>query len=102
MHQDASLSNRPFHPTWQRALKGLRPVVFDPCTLVRTWGTRPVPNGLPLQFESGQSVESLGLTGEEVFDLEGIRQMLEQKFAQFPSPRATQEQVTGNPVFREQ
>jgi len=37
---------------------------------------------LPLQFESGQSVESLGLTGEEVFDLEGIRQMLEQKFAQ--------------------
>jgi aconitate hydratase len=37
---------------------------------------------LPLQFENGQSVESLGLTGEEVFDLEGIRQMLEQKFAQ--------------------
>ena len=28
---------------------------------------------LPLQFESGQSAESLGLTGEEVFDLEGIR-----------------------------
>jgi aconitate hydratase len=27
-------------------------------------------------------VESLGLTGEEVFDLEGIRQMLEQKFSQ--------------------
>jgi aconitate hydratase len=37
---------------------------------------------LPLQFENGQSAESLGLTGEEVFDLEGIRQMLEQKFAQ--------------------
>jgi aconitate hydratase len=37
---------------------------------------------LPLQFEGGQSAESLGLTGEEVFDLEGIRQMLEQKFAQ--------------------
>jgi aconitate hydratase len=37
---------------------------------------------LPLQFEAGQSAESLGLTGEEVFDLEGIRQMLEQKFAQ--------------------
>jgi aconitate hydratase len=35
-----------------------------------------------LQFENGQSAESLGLTGEEVFDLEGIRQMLEQKFAQ--------------------
>ena len=37
---------------------------------------------LPLQFEAGQSAESLGLTGEEVFDLEGIRHMLEQKFAQ--------------------
>jgi aconitate hydratase len=37
---------------------------------------------LPLQFEAGESAESLGLTGEEVFDLEGIRQMLEQKFAQ--------------------
>jgi aconitate hydratase len=37
---------------------------------------------LPLQFEGGQSAESLGLTGEEVLDLEGIRQMLEQKFSQ--------------------
>ncbi|HET6216482.1 MAG TPA: aconitate hydratase AcnA [Acidobacteriaceae bacterium] len=37
---------------------------------------------LPLQFEDGESAESLGLTGEEVFDLEGIRRMLEQKFAQ--------------------
>jgi aconitate hydratase len=37
---------------------------------------------LPLQFESGQSAESLSLTGEEIFDLEGIRQMLEQKFSQ--------------------
>jgi aconitate hydratase len=37
---------------------------------------------LPLQFEDSQSTESLGLTGEEVFDLEGIRQMLEQKFSQ--------------------
>jgi aconitate hydratase len=27
---------------------------------------------LPLQFEPGQSVESLGLTGEEVYDIEGI------------------------------
>jgi aconitate hydratase len=36
---------------------------------------------LPLQFEDGQSAESLGLTGEEVFDLEGIRNMLDSKFA---------------------
>ena len=42
MHQDASLSNHPLRPTWQRALKGLRPVVFGPCTLVRTWA--------PVQF----------------------------------------------------
>ena len=28
--------------------------------------------GLPLQFENGESVGSLGLTGEEVFDIEGI------------------------------
>jgi aconitate hydratase len=27
---------------------------------------------LPLQFENGESVGSLGLTGEEVFDIEGI------------------------------
>jgi aconitate hydratase len=27
---------------------------------------------LPLQFEDGESVSSLGLTGEEVFDIEGI------------------------------
>jgi aconitate hydratase len=27
---------------------------------------------LPLQFEPGQSIESLGLTGEEVYDIEGI------------------------------
>jgi aconitate hydratase len=37
---------------------------------------------LPLQFEAGQSAESLGLTGEEVFDLEGIRLLLEQRFAE--------------------
>jgi len=40
---------------------------------------------LPLEFMSGQSVESLGLTGEEVFSLGGepgrLRTMLEGKFA---------------------
>jgi len=29
---------------------------------------------LPLQFEPGQSVESLGLTGEEVYDIEGLEE----------------------------
>jgi aconitate hydratase len=36
---------------------------------------------LPLQFEEGQNVESLGLTGEEVYDFAGLKDMLDGKFA---------------------
>jgi aconitate hydratase len=36
---------------------------------------------LPLQFEEGQSAESLGLTGEEVFDFPGLSAQLQSKFA---------------------
>jgi aconitate hydratase len=36
---------------------------------------------LPLQFEVGQNVESLGLTGEEVYDFPGLTTMLKDKFA---------------------
>jgi len=36
---------------------------------------------LPLQFEEGQSAESLGLTGEEVFDFPGLSALLASKFA---------------------
>jgi aconitate hydratase len=36
---------------------------------------------LPLQFEEGQSPESLGLTGEEVYDFPGLKSLLESKFA---------------------
>ena len=36
---------------------------------------------LPLQFEASQNVESLGLTGEEVYDFTGLRAMLDRKFA---------------------
>ena len=36
---------------------------------------------LPLQFETGQNAESRGLTGEEVFDIDGLRTMLDSKFA---------------------
>jgi aconitate hydratase len=36
---------------------------------------------LPLQFEAGQNVESLGLTGEEVYDFPGLTTMLKDKFA---------------------
>ncbi len=36
---------------------------------------------LPLQFDAGQNVESLGLTGEEEYEIVGLREMLESKFA---------------------
>ncbi|MEO6965845.1 MAG: aconitate hydratase AcnA [Acidobacteriaceae bacterium] len=36
---------------------------------------------LPLQFDAGKNAESLGLTGEEVFDITGLRTMLDSKFA---------------------
>ena len=36
---------------------------------------------LPLQFEEGQNAESLGLTGEEIYDIPGLRAMLNSKFA---------------------
>jgi aconitate hydratase len=34
---------------------------------------------LPLQFEDGQTAESLGLTGEEVFDFRGLKSLLVEK-----------------------
>ncbi len=36
---------------------------------------------LPLQFEAGENAESLGLTGEEVYNIPGLHAMLEAKFA---------------------
>jgi aconitate hydratase len=36
---------------------------------------------LPLQFEAGQSVESLALTGEEVYDFPGLTTLLKNKLA---------------------
>jgi aconitate hydratase len=35
---------------------------------------------LPLQFEDGQNVESLGLTGEEVYDFGGLAELLASRF----------------------
>src|SRR5208282_5929528 len=34
---------------------------------------------LPLQFEAGQNVESLGLTGEEIYDFPGLTTLLKDK-----------------------
>jgi aconitate hydratase len=36
---------------------------------------------LPLQFEAGHTVESLGLTGEEIYNFPGLKAMLDSKFA---------------------
>jgi aconitate hydratase len=36
---------------------------------------------LPLQFEEGQNAESLGLTGEEVYDFAGLTNLLKTKFS---------------------
>ncbi len=36
---------------------------------------------LPLQFEGGKNVESLGLTGEETYDFPGLKSLLDTKFA---------------------
>ena len=36
---------------------------------------------LPLQFEDGQNVESLGLSGEEVYDFAGLTGLLKSKFS---------------------
>jgi aconitate hydratase len=36
---------------------------------------------LPLQFSQGENLESLGLTGEEIFEVVGLKEMLDSKFA---------------------
>jgi aconitate hydratase len=36
---------------------------------------------LPLQFADGDSTESLGLSGEEIYDFAGLKAMLDAKFA---------------------
>ena len=36
---------------------------------------------LPLQFEAGKTAESLGLTGEETYDVVGLRERLDSRFA---------------------
>jgi aconitate hydratase len=36
---------------------------------------------LPLQFADGQNVESLGLTGEEVYDFARLSELLKTRFA---------------------
>jgi aconitate hydratase len=51
---------------------------------------------LPLQFEDGQSPESLGLTGEETFDFPGLSALLESKFAHGRTLNVTATATDGN------
>ncbi len=50
---------------------------------------------LPLQFEHGESAESLGLTGEEIFDVCGLSKMLDSKFASGKNLTVKAENMTG-------
>jgi aconitate hydratase len=50
---------------------------------------------LPLQFLPGQSAESLGLTGEEIFDVIGLPAMLDSKFADGKTITVVAENQTG-------
>ncbi|MDE2507989.1 MAG: aconitate hydratase AcnA, partial [Planctomycetota bacterium] len=50
---------------------------------------------LPLQFASGQSVESLGLTGEELYTVAGVEAKLADGFAGGRSVRVTAERADG-------
>jgi len=58
------------------ALLGVRAVIAE--SYERIHRSNLVGMGiLPLQFPTGQNAESLGLTGEEVFDITGIRDVVE-------------------------
>jgi aconitate hydratase len=53
---------------------------------------------LPLQFEPGENAESLGLTGEEIFDIVGLKEMLDSKFANGKNLTVKAENQTGTTV----
>jgi aconitate hydratase len=53
---------------------------------------------LPLQFEPGESAESLGLTGEEIYDVVGLKDMLDSKFANGRNITVVAENQTGTTI----
>ena len=62
------------------ALQGIRAVVAE--SYERIHRSNLVGMGiLPLQFEAGESVDTLGLTGHEIFDLEGVSAAIASGFA---------------------
>jgi aconitate hydratase len=54
---------------------------------------------LPLQFEAGQNVASLGLTGEEVFSFPGLTVLLKERFANGRMLTVTANSSQGNKKF---
>jgi aconitate hydratase len=50
---------------------------------------------LPLQFTDGQNIESLGLTGEEVFDFPGLKALLDARFANGRTLKVTAKSADG-------
>ena len=50
---------------------------------------------LPLQFEHGESAETLGLTGEEIYEITGLKEMLDSKFAEGKNILVKAENQTG-------
>ncbi|WP_274425665.1 aconitate hydratase AcnA [Chelativorans sp. YIM 93263] len=62
------------------ALQGVRAVVAE--SFERIHRSNLIGMGiLPLQFRDGDSIDSLGLDGEEVFDIEGLAEAVESGFA---------------------
>ena len=53
---------------------------------------------LPLQFEPGESAETLGLTGEEIYDIVGLNAMLDSKFANGRNLSVVAENQTGTTI----
>jgi aconitate hydratase len=53
---------------------------------------------LPLQFEPGQNAELLNLTGEEIFDVIGLKDMLDTKFANGKKLVVIAENQTGTTI----
>jgi aconitate hydratase len=54
---------------------------------------------LPLQFAPGENVESLGLTGEEVYDFLGLTALLKDRFANGRTLTVTANSSKGNKTF---
>ena len=55
---------------------------------------------LPLQFRAGESASSLGLTGEEVYDVEGLPALLASGFAEGREVTVRAKTAGGEKTFR--